>query len=62
MQNRSVEKKPQRILARLTAQELTIEDLGRVRGATDNQDPGSGGGGGGASCALVTQPCFCEDN
>lgn len=61
MQSRSVEKRPQRILARRTAQELTIEDLARVRGADDNQDIGNGGGGG-ASCALVTQPSFCEDN
>lgn len=63
MKSRNEEKK-RRILARLTARELSLEDLGYVRGGEDdNQDYGSGCGcGGGASTLLVTQPGFTEDN
>jgi hypothetical protein len=55
------EVKPRRILARMTALELSPEELAQVRGTTDNQDTGCGCGGG-ASCALVTTPNYTEDN
>lgn len=56
------QEKPRRILARMTALELSSEELAQVRGTTDNQDVGGCGCGGGASCALVTTPNYTEDN
>ncbi|HSK76375.1 MAG TPA: hypothetical protein VLQ45_07925 [Thermoanaerobaculia bacterium] len=52
-------RKRQRILARITAQELSSEELGLVRGTTDNQDTGCGCGG--PSTALATTPAGVED-
>jgi hypothetical protein len=60
MKTRNEERKPQRILARVTAQELSSEELGLARGTTDNQDPGCGCGGG-PSTALATTPVGVED-
>ena len=52
-------RKRPRILARITAQELSSEELGLVRGTTDNQDTGCGCGG--PSTALATTPAGVED-
>lgn len=60
METKNQERKRQRILARLTAQELSAEELGLVRGAEDNQDTGCGCGGG-PSTALATTPVGVED-
>jgi hypothetical protein len=61
MKTQNEERKPQRILARVTAQELSSEELGLARGAADdNQDPGCGCGGG-PSTALATTPVGVED-
>lgn len=60
MEIKKEERKRQRILARMTAQELTSEELGLARGATDNQDTGCGCGGG-PSTALATTPVGVED-
>ena len=49
----------QRLLCRKLAKELSPDELKVVRGADDNQDPGSGGGG--PSTALVTGLGY-EDN
>lgn len=59
MKTENKERKPQRILARITAQELSSEELGLVRGTTDNQDTGCGCGG--PSTALATTPAGVED-
>ena len=59
MKTQNEERKRQRILARVTAQELSSEELGLVRGADDNQDPGSGCCG--PSTALATTPAGVED-
>ena len=57
------QEQPRRILARMTALELSSEELAQVRGtADDNQDVGGCGCGGGPSCALVTTPNYTEDN
>ncbi len=57
------EQKPQRILARLTAREITPEELANARGgADDNQDVGGCGCGGGVSTALATSPWGQEDS
>jgi len=58
MRTRNEERKRQRILARVTAQELSSEELGLARGADDNQDPGCGCG---PSTALATTPAGVED-
>jgi hypothetical protein len=60
MKTQNEERKRQRILARVTAQELSSAELGLVRGADDNQDPGCGCGGG-PSTALATTPAGAED-
>lgn len=52
--------KHQRILARLTAREITPEELANARGGTDNQDTGCGCGG--VSTALATSPWGQEDS
>ncbi|HEX6900620.1 MAG TPA: hypothetical protein VF789_12925 [Thermoanaerobaculia bacterium] len=62
MKTQNEERKRQRILARVTAQELSAEELGLVRGADDNQDVGGGCGcGGGPSTALASIPAGAED-
>jgi len=58
MEIKKEERKRQRILARMTAQELSSEELGLVRGADDNQDTGCGCG---PSTALATTPAGVED-
>ncbi|HKV10836.1 MAG TPA: hypothetical protein VJ725_22025 [Thermoanaerobaculia bacterium] len=59
METKKPERTRQRILARRTAQELSSEELGLVRGTTDNQDTGCGCGG--PSTALATTPAGVED-
>lgn len=59
MKTQNEERKRQRILARVTAQELSSEEMGLVRGADDNQDPF--GGCCGPSTALATTPAGVED-
>jgi hypothetical protein len=55
------DQKGQRILARLTAVEISLEDLARARGSEDdNRDVGCGCGTG-ASTASTTLPWHTED-
>jgi len=58
MKTKNEERKRQRILARVTAQEFSAEELKLVRGTDDNQDPGCGCG---PSTALATTPLGVED-